>query len=158
MNNIMKRSNGDSKQPATTFSGLVDQLFDTSFNKMLNDSFGGFRGNLSRNMPPVNVKETDKTFELEMVVPGFKKGDFKVDLSGDTLTVSLEHKEENKDEDKDAGWLRQEYRRQAFSRSFNLDNTIDANKIVAKYEDGLLHLTLPKKNGAQRISKSITIE
>ena len=74
------------------------------------------------------------------------------------LTVSFEHKEENNQENENEGWLKREYRHQSFSRSFSLDDTIDANKISAKYQDGVLHLSLPKKEGAQKISKNIEIK
>ncbi|MCD6010527.1 MAG: small heat shock protein [Flavipsychrobacter sp.] len=153
----MRRTNGNSTQPATTFSGLVDQLFENNLGRMFGQAFGepatGFRSQV-----PANVRETDKTYELELVAPGCKKEDFKVDVSGETLTVAMEHKEESRDEDKNNGWLRQEFRKQSFSRSFNLDDTIDANKITANYDNGVLHLTLPKKEGAQRISRTVSVQ
>ncbi len=157
MNNIMRRTNGNSTQPATTFSGLVDQLFENNLGRVFGQAFGE-PANIFRGQVPVNVQETDKTYELELVAPGCKKDDFKVDLLGDTLTVSMEQKEESMQEDKSTGWLRQEFRKQSFSRSFNLDDTIDAGKITANYDNGMLHLTLPKKEGAQRISRTVSVQ
>lgn len=144
--------------PSTSFSGLVDQLFENNLNRIFDDRFWGFKGQTDSGQVPVNIKETDKSFELEMAAPGYKKEDFKVDIASDMLTVSLDHKEENTEENKKEGYLRQEYRRQSFTRSFSLDDTIDANKIVAKYENGLLHLTLPKKEGAQKVSRTVNID
>lgn len=158
MNNIIRKANGGSNMPSTGFSGLVDQLFDQNLNRVFDDSFWGFNGKTITHQVPVNIQETDKTYELQMVAPGFRKEDFKVDIAGDMLTVSLEHKEENKKEDKTNGYLRREFHQQSFSRSFTLDDTIDANKISAKYEQGLLYLSIPKKEGAQRISRSVSIE
>jgi HSP20 family protein len=87
-----------------------------------------------------------------------KKEDFHIDLNKDLLTISFEHREENKEETKDEGYLRNEYRMHSFSRSFRLDDTVDVNNIGARYQDGILHMTLPKKEGAQKISKSIQVQ
>ena len=158
MNTLMKRTNGNGNMPATTFSGLVDKIFQNNVNRLFDDDFWGF-SNVSQNVSvPVNVKETDKSYELDLVAPGLKKDDFKVNVSGDVLTVSFEQKEENSHESKEEGWLRKEYQKRSFTRSFNLDDAIDANKIDAKYADGVLHLTMPKKEGAQSISRTIEIK
>jgi HSP20 family protein len=138
MANVMKRSN------------TLSRFFD--------DDFWGFNGSLTSRQVPVNIRETDKTYEMEVVAPGLRKEDFNVSISENMLTVSFEHKEENKEENKSEGYLRQEYRMQAFSRSFTLDDTVDAEKISAQYKDGVLHLSLPKKEGAQRIAKSIQVK
>jgi HSP20 family protein len=156
MLSIVKK-NGNGNKPATTsFSGLIDDLFQENLNRFFDDSFWGATG-MSKNQVPVNVRETDTAYEMHIPAPGLKKEDIKIDMNGDLLTVSYEHKEENKQEDKDSGWIRQEFRSRSFSRSFNLDDTVDANKITAQYSDGMLNLTLPKKEGARRISRSIQI-
>src|SRR5689334_12427723 len=140
MTNIMKRDNGNSNMPST-FTGLVDQLFQDNLTRFFNDDFWG-SGSVNRSSQvPVNIKETDKTYEMELVAPGLRKEDLKLNVSGDMLTVSFEHKEENNQENENEGWLKREYRHQSFSRSFSLDDTIDANKISAKYQDGVLHLS-----------------
>jgi HSP20 family protein len=95
---------------------------------------------------------------MELYAPGLKKSDFHLDIEGDTLTVSFENKTENKEEDKQKGWFRQEYRMQSFSRSFSLGDTVDTAKIAARYENGVLYLQLPKKEDAQRISRSVEIQ
>lgn len=156
--NIMKRKNGANPAPATTFGGLVDQLFQNSLDRFFEQEDPFFRNGGWNKSVPVNVRETDKTFELEVVAPGLKKQDFKLEVNGDMLTVSFDHKEENNQESPEEGWLRKEYRQQSFSRSFNLGDSIDVNKIAASYNDGILSLTLPKKEGAQRISRTIEIK
>ncbi len=109
----------------------LDQLFDTS----------GFQGH---RLPATNVKETEDYFALEMAVPGFAKDDFKVELDQDVLTVSVE-KGDNKEEKNDA-FVKREFRYHNFSRSFRLpENAVDGDKIAAKYENGILTLTLPKR-------------
>ena len=156
MNTLMKKTNGN--MPATTFSGLVERLFQNNTNRLFDDDFWGFNG-VSQNVNvPVNIRETDKSYEVQLVAPGLKKDDFKVNVSGDVLTVGFEHKEEQSQENKEDGWLRNEYQKRSFTRSFSLDDAIDANKIDAIYADGILHLTLPKKEGAHSISRTIEIK
>jgi HSP20 family protein len=151
---MMKKGNG-ANPPARTLSGWVDTLLQDNFNNFFNDSQWGFRG-LDQQVP-VNLRETDKTYEMELVAPGLKKEDFKINVSNNQFTVSVEHKEEKKDEEEE-GWIRNEYRMQSFSRSFTLDDTIDPGKIEATYQNGLLHVTLPKKENAHRISKTIEVK
>ena len=95
---------------------------------------------------------------MEIVAPGLQKEDFHLKLEGDTLTVSFENGMEQNQENKDEGWFRQEYMKQSFSRSFSLDDTVDAGKIVARYENGILHLQLPQKEHAQKLSREINIQ
>lgn len=155
---IIKRDNGRASLPATSFSGLVDQVFQKNLSRFFEDDFWGFNGVNQQYNVPVNLSETDKSYEMQLIAPGLRKEDFKVSLEGDLLTVSFEHKEENSLENKNERWLKQEYRMQSFSRSFNLDETLDPNKITAKYVDGVLHLSLPKKEGMQRLYKTIDIK
>jgi len=157
MTTMMKR-NGNGYQPATTsFSGLVDKLFQDNLSRFFNDGFGGFGSRDMRSTVPVNIRETDKDYQMELVAPGLKKEDFRINISGDMLTVSFERKEEEKKENEAEGWLRREYRMQSFSRSFSLDDSVDANGITARYNDGVLCLTLPKKEGAQALTRTIEI-
>ena len=155
---IMKRENGRASVPATSFSGLVDQFFQNNLNRFFEDSFWGFDGLSQQSNIPVNLKETENGYDLQLIAPGLRKEDFKISVDGDLLTISFEQKEENKEENKNQRWLKKEYRLQSFSRSFTLDDSFDANKISAGYTDGVLHLTLPKKEGMQRISRNIEIK
>jgi HSP20 family protein len=155
MANIMKRNRLETPM---TFGGLVDRVFENSVSRFLDDDSWGFNGMLTSNQMPVNVKETDKTFDVEMVAPGLNKEDFNVQVNGNMLTISYEHKEEQKEEDKDTGYVRQEYRTQSFTRNFTLDDTVDANNVSANYRDGILHLSLNKKEGARRITKKVEVK
>ena len=158
MNTLTKRNNGNANLPAASFSGMVDRIFQDNLSRFFDDSFWGFNG-LDRNVNvPVNVRETDKAYELELVAPGLKKDDFQLNLHNDTLTVSFEQQQQQEAQNKEEGWIRNEYRLQSFSRSFHLDDTIDATNISAQYRDGILHMQLPKKEGAQNVSKSIEIK
>ncbi|MDQ3277701.1 MAG: Hsp20/alpha crystallin family protein [Bacteroidota bacterium] len=152
----MKRNNGTDR-PVQSFGGLVDGVLQNSLSRFFDDDFWGFDGMLTRSQVPVNIREMDKSYEVEIVAPGLRKEEFSVNLSDNMLTISFEHKDEHKEEGRN-GYLRQEYRRQSFSRSFTLDDTVDAEKIVAEYSDGILHVSLPKKEGAQRVTKTINVK
>lgn len=162
MANIMKKKNGngglDTSSSLMPFGGLVDGVLQNTLNRFFDDDLWGFSGLVNSRQVPVNIRETGKSYELELAAPGLKKEDFSVHMDNNMLTVSFEHKEEDKQEDKRKGYLRQEYRLQSFFRSFTLDETIDAEKITAQYRDGVLYLSLPKKEGAQRITKNIEVK
>jgi HSP20 family protein len=155
MTNIVKRNNGTTPMP---FGGLVDKVFQNSLHRMLDDEFWGSEDRLSQKQVAVNLRETTNTFEMELVAPGLRKEDFQINISGDMLTISYQHKEENKEENRSTGWLRKEYSMQSFTRHFNLDDTVNAEGITARYENGVLYLTLPKKAEAQKISRTIEIK
>jgi HSP20 family protein len=156
--NIMRRNQRDTGMPSRSLTGWMDQVFQDNLNRFFNDDFWGFTGQEMQGNVPVNLRETDKTYELEVVAPGLRKEDFKLNVNNDTLSVSFERKEENSEEKKEDGYLRKEFRMQSFSRSFHLDDSVDVNKIAASYNNGILQLTLPKKENAQKISRQIEIK
>jgi HSP20 family protein len=155
---IIKRNNGNTAMPARTVNNWVDQLFQDNLNRFFNDDLWGFSGIEHQVNVPVNLQETDKSYEMSIVAPGLRKEDFKLNVNGEVLTISYEQKEEQNDENKEQGWLRKEYKMQSFSRSFNLDDTVDVNNISASYDNGILHLSLPKKESARKITKSIEVK
>lgn len=155
---IIKRNNGSMPVHARTLSTWVDQLLNENLNRFFSDDSWGFRGIDQQVNVPVNLRETDKTYEMSLVAPGLRKEDFKLNVTNDLLTVAYEQKEEQNQENKQEGWLRNEYRMQSFSRSFTLDDTVDISRITASYDNGILHLTLPKKEFAQKLSKTIEVK
>jgi HSP20 family protein len=103
---------------------------------------------LGTSIPAVNVKETNKHFELESAVPGFKKNDFKIDINNGILTISSEKKEEK--EEKDGNKMtRREFEYSSFCRSFALPENVDDTAISAEYKDGLLKVEIPKKENSK---------
>ena len=102
--------------------------------------------------PPANVRELDDKFELYLFAPGFEKKDFLIALIDDTLSISVENKKEEQE-----NWKRQEYQPKAFVRQFELNEKIDKSAIVAKYENGVLILSLPKLEGFETDRQEITI-
>lgn len=111
--------------------------------------------NNAMNLPAVNTCETNDNYELEFNVPGRKKEDFKITIDKNILTVSFERKEEQKDENKK--YIKKEFSSRSFKRSFTLDEKINADAINAKYENGILFLTLPKKEEVKVVPKEIAI-
>jgi HSP20 family protein len=109
------------------------------------DWFGGAE-KWNASIPAVNIKDNEDGFELELAVPGMKKDDFTVEVDNDVLTISSEIKAEN--EEKKDNYTRKEFSFTSFKRAFTLPETVDGSKIDAKYEDGILKLTLPKKQEA----------
>jgi HSP20 family protein len=156
MASIIKRDN--SRQPAN-FGSVADQIFRNNLSRFFDDSFWGFNGDVNRSTKvPVNLRETDSTFEMELVAPGLRKEDFQLNISGDMLTVSFEEKNETEDLNIPQGWIRQEYRMRSFSRSFQLNEAVDTNGISAHYENGILHVTLPKNEKVKQMSKTSPVE
>ncbi|MBS1920558.1 MAG: Hsp20/alpha crystallin family protein [Bacteroidetes bacterium] len=137
--------------------------FDKSFNSLFEDFFTDmpvlYRNETSelgwKGLVPVNIKETDKNYSLEMVTPGFEKNDFTMNVDQNILTISAEKKNETKSENEKQ--IRKEYEYRSFKRSFTLDENIDSDKIEASYVNGILTLNLPKKEPVKAASKQITI-
>lgn len=100
----------------------------------------------------VDVKEADKAYNVRAEIPGAKKEDIQVDVSGDVVSIRAEVKREK--EEKGEKMLRSERYYGMVSRSFSLPTEVDDKGTIAKYADGVLDLTLPKKqgNGSRRIS------
>ena len=130
-------------------NNLFPNLFDDLFSK---DMFNwGLTNNSSTNttLPAVNIRETADSYEVEMAAPGMTKNDFKVELEDNTLTISSE-KQEQQEENVEARFLRREFSYQSFQRTFQLHKEVlDVDKIEARYENGVLHLLIPKKEEAK---------
>jgi HSP20 family protein len=126
------------------------QLVKSSVPSLMDDFFGNdFFDNIiglskaKSDVPTVNVIEENDSYRLEMAAPGFDKEQLKIDLHNDVLTISAEKKEEN--EEKNKKFLRREFGYCSFKRSFILPDTVDAEKIKAEHNKGILTVTIPKK-------------
>lgn len=143
MANIMKSNQG--MDPWRDFFS-VDNFFDNNW---------GRRGN--NKLPAVNISENDKNYSLEVVAPGFEKGDFKLKVEDDVLTISAESKSENTENDKGKEYTRREYSYNSFTRSFQLPDNVNDENISANYKDGVLNIELPKSKQEVKASKEIQI-
>lgn len=97
-----------------------------------------------RSMPSVNIRETEKAYELEMAAPGYNKKDFNISIDNNLLTVSAEKKQEQ--EITDQHYTRREFGYESFSRSFSLPADTNEDDVNARYEEGILKLSINKKN------------
>lgn len=108
-------------------------------------------------MPSVNIKERAEDFKIDLAVPGMDKKDFKIEVENDILIVSGERKEEKSEEHENI--TRREFHYGSFKRTFTLPETADSEKINANYKDGLLSLTVGKREDSRlKPKKQITIE
>ncbi len=123
------------KRNDVIFPALINELFKP-------DWFGGIE-NFRTAVPAVNIKENEKDYELELIVPGREKKDFNIEIDKNVMTVSSEVKsEDSKTVD---NYTRREFILSSFKRSFTLPDSVDAEGVNAAYENGVLKLTLPKK-------------
>lgn len=104
-----------------------------------------------------DIKDSGKAYELEAELPGFDKDDIKLDVDGDYLTITAEHKDENDEKDKKGNYIRRERYYGSYTRSFDVSN-IDVDNIDAGYKDGVLKLTLPKKEAKAPETKRLEIK
>lgn len=138
-------------------SNQFPTLFDRFFENDLFDWSNRNYSTTDTTLPSVNIKESSADFEVELAAPGFIKSDFKIELNNDMLTISSEKKIENETREGQQ-FARREFSYQSFTRSFSLPNSADSEKIKARYENGILRVTIPKKEEARpKPSRQIAI-
>lgn len=152
-NAIAKKQNGN---PSVSFGNVFDNLFQNSFHRFFDDNFWETENALTSGKVPVNVRENEQQYEMDVIAPGCRKEDFNVNIQDNLLTISFNHKEDKQEQH--VGWVRNEYLQRSFSRTFTLDETVDAGKINATYTDGILRLILPKSEKAKKLSQTIEIK
>lgn len=130
------------------FSSQMPGLFDRFFENDLYDWSTRNFSSTNTTLPAVNIKEVSDGFEVEMSAPGLDKSDFAIELNNNLLTISSEKKIEN-GASEESQYSRKEFSYQSFSRSFTLPQTIESDKISAKYEKGILTVTIPKREEAK---------
>lgn len=137
------------KRNGNQVPGFHRSFFDDIFGRELFNWENNNFSTTSTTLPSVNVKETADTYEVEVAAPGLEKNDFKVTLEGNLLTISSE--KENQQTSEQENFTRREFSYQSFQRSFELPkNVVDEENISARYENGLLLLSIPKKEEAKQ--------
>lgn len=121
---------------------MLPSGFDDFF-KPWNEWYDGSLLKKTLTMPAVNVTEEEKSYLVTLAAPGMKKNDFNIDIDGNILSISAEKEDEK--EEKHKKYTRKEYNYASFSRNFTLPDEVIKEKIEANYDNGILSLTLPKK-------------
>lgn len=123
---------------------------------LFDDDFFPVLTNRTSSMPAVNIREDEKTYFLDLAIPGMEKKDLKIDINEDVLTISSEDKSET-EESRD-GYKRKEFSYSSFCRSFYIPENVERENIEANYKDGILTVGLPKqKEEKNKISREIKI-
>lgn len=106
-----------------------------------------YHSNGFKSLPAVNISEGENEFTIEVAAPGLDKKDFKIDLENDVLTIASVM--EDKKEETGDNYTRREFRYSNFSRSFNLPDSVNAENITAVHKNGILNVSIPKKEEAK---------
>jgi HSP20 family protein len=137
--------NNKTRNTAPYFNNVFDSLFSDALNK----NYG------VNKTPSVNIHEGTNEYKIELAAPGLSKEDFKIDLKKDNLSVWAEKKTDETVTEKD--YSRKEFDYGSFARSFVLPEGIDADKISAEYTNGILYITIGKKEEAKLTHKEIVV-
>ena len=130
---------------------MFSDFFDSDFNS----------NEMRRYVPAVNIMENNDEFRIELAAPGLKRDEFKIEIDNGVLTISSEKKTEHEESDNENSkgnkqgdnnaprYTKREFSYTSFRRSFSLPETVNSDNIGAKYTDGVLTLTLPKREEAK---------
>lgn len=140
-------------RPHRSFVTPFDELFGGFFGRDLSHFIGS--DDMHRSTPRVNITETKEGFKLDLLAPGFRKEDLKMNVEDDTLTISAEKKDEALSEDE--RYTRREFGYSAFSRGFRLPENADTENIKAEFSNGVLSVSIRKIEPAKPTSRAIDI-
>lgn len=130
---------------------------NTFFDNFFRDDDGFFPTVVrDRTVPAVNVSEDEKSFKVELAAPGMTREDFHVEVERNMLIIRSEKEEKKEEEEKN--WTKKEYNYTSFERSFWMPENVLANKVSAAYKDGILTITLPKKEVEVKQTKAIEVK
>ena len=145
--------------PSIFSENLFDDLFDDAFDRNFFSGRNPLYGKHARNLMKTDVRENESSYELDIDLPGFKKDEVSVDLKDGYLTISAAKGVDKDESDKKGKYIRQERYAGACSRTFYVGRDVRPEDIGARYEDGILRLSVPKAAQKQLPeSSSVTIE
>jgi HSP20 family protein len=125
------------------------------FEDFANEFFGGFPI-YKEKTASTNVIESEKDYNVEIAIPGFKKEEIKIDVNDDVLTITGSY--ENSKNETTANFTKKEFSKKSFTRTFQIPEDVDGDKISAKVEDGILNIKLDKKTPQIEEKKTKQIE
>ena len=133
--------------PSIFGESLFDDMFD--FDKEMNRMNRALYGKHGRNMMKADVRETDNSYELDIDLPGFKKDEINVQLDNGYLSISAAKGLDKDEEKKNSKYIRRERYAGAMSRTFYVGDNLTQQDIKAKFENGILKISVPKKDVQQ---------
>lgn len=143
--------------PSIFGENLFDDFFSDPFGMMVPQSRDLLYGKHGKNLMKTDVRETESSYELDIDLPGFKKDEVHVDLKNGYLTISAEKGLDKDESDKKGKYIRQERYAGSCSRSFYVGEDVEAGEVAARFENGILQLSIPKKEHKQ-LPKNSTIQ
>jgi HSP20 family protein len=152
MPGVRSQVNSDVTPTFSTLPSLMDEFFfNDPFFKWGNNWMTGHQSgkSLGTTLPAVNIRETADDFILEVAAPGMNKKDFKVECVDNQLHIAYRHNEEKTQGEPNSDYWRREFNFESFDRSFQPD-TVNSEKVLAKYEDGILKITVAKREEARK--------
>ena len=147
----MTYSKFNAAAPSTSLNKWIDTLFNTTLADAMGTDF-------TNSSPSVNIVEHDAHFTMQLAAPGMQKSDFNINIENDYLVISAEKKTEKEETGNEGKFTRREFNYSSFKRSFQLDENINREGIAASYENGVLSITLPKKEETWKKPGTTTIE
>lgn len=145
--------------PSIFRDNLFDDMFDFDFDKEFNRMMRPLYGKHAQNMMKTDVRETDNSYELDIDLPGFKKDEISVQLDNGYLSISASKGLDKDEENKDGKYIRRERYAGSMNRTFYVGSQLTQQDIQAKFEDGILKISVPKKDVQQiEQNKYIAIE
>ena len=130
--------------PSIYSENLFDDFFSDPFGMMVPQTRDALYGKHAKNLMKTDIRETDTSYELDIDLPGFKKDEVSIDLKDGYLTISAAKGLDKDAEDKKGKYIRQERYAGACSRSFYVGEDVEPEEVSAKFEDGILQISLPK--------------
>ena len=144
--------------PSIFGENLFDDFFDDDFMRF--PVWGGrnpLYGKHAKNLMKTDVRETEDSYELDVDLPGFKKDEVNVELKNGYLTIQAAKGLDKDETDKKGKYIRQERYAGSCSRSFYVGEDVEAGEVAARFENGILQLSIPKKERKQ-LPKNSTIQ
>ncbi len=138
--NLLSKRNGGISSLIADFLSPGSLLKSDIFNQENDLGFS----RLGINLPTANYSENHKEYQLELAAPGLSRDDFSIELENNMLKISAQ-KEEEKSKKTEDEYSFKEYSFNSFSRTFNLPENVKESEIKAKYENGILKVTIPKE-------------
>ena len=143
----MKLTRWHSQDGIPGFSNILENFFGKDITSSFEKTYEG-------NIPSVNIIEAQNNYVIEVAAPGLKKQDFKVRTQHNLITIETSDQTER--EESKVNYTRREFSYHSFQRSFTLPDNVEAEKIEAKYTDGVLTISIPKKQ--EYISRAVAKE